>query len=190
MTRRLVASAHRLLAALATASLAVATAQAEPPPEPQGYRQADYRAAVPATLRGATVVDTARAFEIWRDKTAVFVDVLPRPPKPAGLPPDAVWRDKPRFDIPGGVWLPETGYGELSPAALRYLEKGLARATAGDKSRPLVFYCLADCWMSWNAAKRALSLGYSRVSWYPPGTDGWVAAGHPLERREPEPRQD
>lgn len=184
MTRRVSLS---LLAALALASLAAAGALAQPAPEPEGYRQSDYRAAVPATLRGAAVIDTARAFEIWRDKAAAFVDVLPRPPRPAGLPPDAVWRDKPRFDIPGSIWLPETGYGELSPAALRYFESGLARA--GGKSRPLVFYCLADCWMSWNAAKRALSLGYMKVFWYSEGTDGWAAAGHPLELRAPQPAE-
>jgi rhodanese-related sulfurtransferase len=33
-----------------------------------------------------------------------------------------------------------------------------------------------------------LTLGYSNVSWYPEGTDGWAAAGHPLEERQPEPR--
>jgi PQQ-dependent catabolism-associated CXXCW motif protein len=52
----------------------------------------------------------------------------------------------------------------------------------------LVLYCLANCWMSWNAAKRALSLGYSDVAWYPEGTDGWFAALLPLEDATPEPR--
>ena len=39
--------------------------------------------------------------------------------------------------------------------------------------------------MSWNAAKRALALGYRRVLWYPEGTDGWARQGLPLERRAP-----
>jgi PQQ-dependent catabolism-associated CXXCW motif protein len=68
-----------------------------------------------------------------------------------------------------------------------YFEQGLARATQGDKSKPLVFYCRKDCWMSWNAAKRALALGYGAVNWYPDGTDGWAEAKQPLEPREPEP---
>jgi hypothetical protein len=25
--------------------------------------------------------------------------------------------------------------------------------------------------------------------WYPPGADGWEQAGHPLEERQPEPRE-
>jgi len=48
---------------------------------------------------------------------------------------------------------------------------------------------MADCWMSWNAGKRALSLGYVHVLWYPDGTDGWAAAGYPLEERNPEPAE-
>jgi rhodanese-related sulfurtransferase len=39
--------------------------------------------------------------------------------------------------------------------------------------------------MSWNAAKRALALGYRKVLWYPEGTDGWSRRGLPLERRTP-----
>jgi PQQ-dependent catabolism-associated CXXCW motif protein len=177
-------------AVLAAAFLLAAAAAAETPPEPAGYRLDDYRAPVPATLAGARVLSTEQALALWRDKAAAFVDVLPRPPRPAGLPPDAVWRDKPRSDIPGSLWLPDTGYGAISDATLRYLETGLARATAQDKGRTVVFYCLADCWMSWNAAKRAMSLGYSDVAWYPEGADGWAKVGHPLEPREPEPRAD
>jgi PQQ-dependent catabolism-associated CXXCW motif protein len=54
----------------------------------------------------------------------------------------------------------------------------------------VVLYCLADCWMSWNAAKRAQEIGYSNVAWYREGTDGWFAAGLPLEETAPEPRPD
>jgi PQQ-dependent catabolism-associated CXXCW motif protein len=165
-----------------------ALAEASSVPEPKSYRLGDYRSRTPKTLAGATVIDTQRAFELWRDKTAVFVDSLPHAPKPEGLPKNAVWRETPRFDIPGSVWLADTGFGELSDKMQRYFEAGLSQATAGDKARALVFYCLADCWMSWNAAKRAMALGYSNVFWYPEGTDGWEAAGHPREERKPLPR--
>ncbi|MDP2740597.1 MAG: PQQ-dependent catabolism-associated CXXCW motif protein, partial [Pseudorhodobacter sp.] len=57
----------------------------------------------------------------------------------------------------------------------------------GDPERPVVFFCLSDCWMSWNAATRALNYGYTRVFWYPLGTDGWAAQGYPTEALEPEP---
>ncbi len=92
---------------------------------------------------------------MWRAGDAAFIDVLPQAPRPKNLPADVVWRDKPRFDIPGSLWLPDTGYGELAPVMLDYFRRGLDKALAGG-ARPLVFYCLKDCWMSWNAAKRAL----------------------------------
>jgi PQQ-dependent catabolism-associated CXXCW motif protein len=156
--------------------------------EPEGYRSDNYRAPVPATLSGAKVLATGEANAIWRAGAAVFIDVLPRPPKPPNLPAGTIWRDKPRLNIPGSVWLPDTGYGTLAAATEEYLRQGLARASGGDKTRLLVLYCQANCWMSWNAAKRALSFGYSNVVWYPDGTDGWQAANLPLAESQPEPR--
>jgi PQQ-dependent catabolism-associated CXXCW motif protein len=168
--------------------LGAAILLAAAPPEPANYRMDDYRAAVPDTLQGATVLSTAAAHALWQRHDALFIDVLPQVPRPAGLPASTIWRDKPRDDIPGSVWLPDTGYGALAPVMQRYFESGLAQASGGDRNRMLVFYCLASCWMSWNAAKRALAVGYSRVAWYPEGTDGWAAADLPLEPRTPLPR--
>lgn len=175
-------------ALLAAAASFTTGAWAGPPPgEPDGYRQDDYRAPTPATLKNARVLTTPEAEALWRSHAAAFVDVLPQAPRPAGLPASVVWRDKPRFDIPGSVWLPDTGYGELAPTTLDYFRRGLDKVSEGG-TREIVFYCLKDCWMSWNAAKRALALGYAHVDWYPEGSDGWSAAGLPLEQRHPEPR--
>lgn len=174
-----------LICAALTAGAGLAFAGDAPPPEPDGYRFDPMHAPTPATLKGASVIDTAKAFELWSRKQAAFIDALARPPKPEGLPKDAVWRDKPRFDIPGSIWLANTGFGALSDAMARYFESHLAKASGGDKAKPLVFYCRRDCWASWNAAKRAMALGYSNVSWYPDGADGWAEAGHPLEERAP-----
>jgi PQQ-dependent catabolism-associated CXXCW motif protein len=155
--------------------------------EPAEYRTNDYRAPTPATLAGARVVSTAEAERLWQDKSAIFVDVLPRAPRPANLPPGTIWRDRPRQNIPGSFWLPDTGYGALAPAIEDYLRRNLERATGGDRARLLVIYCLRDCWMSWNAAKRILSMGYANVAWYPDGTDGWADALLPLAEAQPEP---
>ena len=163
-------------------------AGAPAPSEPQGYRMEDFRGPTPETLRGATVLSTEQAHDLWQKGGAVFVDVLPRPPRPIGLPASTIWRPKPRSDVPGSVWLPDTGYGALAPAMAQYFERGLQNATTGDRGRIIVFYCLAECWMSWNAAKRALALGYRHVAWYPEGTDGWKAHGFPEEERQPVPR--
>ena len=182
---------RRLAAALVAAILAMpALAQQQEPFEPEGFRSDNYRAPVPATLEGARVLTTAEAETIWRAKSGAFIDVLPRPPRPKNLPAGTVWRDAPRKNIPGSIWLPDTGYGALPPAMADYLQRGLARASRGDKAALLVIYCLADCWMSWNAAKRALAYGYSNVAWYPDGTDGWARAKLPTEDAQPEPRPE
>ena len=180
----------RVLAGLTLAAFAFvipAFAQ-EKPPEPNGYRTEDYRAPVPATLAGVRVLTSAEAEAIWRTKAGVFIDVMPRAPKPPNLPQGTVWRDKPRLGIPGSMWLPDTGYGKLAAATEDYLKRGLVRATAGNHAALVVVYCMADCWMSWNAAKRIRTYGYSSVAWYPEGTDGWERAGLDLVEMQPEPR--
>jgi PQQ-dependent catabolism-associated CXXCW motif protein len=158
-----------------------------PPPEPTGYRTENYRAPTPATLAGARVISTAETERLWRDLAAVFIDVLPHAPRPANLPAGTIWRDKPRLDIPGSIWLPDTGYGELAPLMRDYLRTNIERATAGDRSRLIVVYCLRNCWMSWNAAKRILSMGYTNVAWYPDGTDGWTDTQLPVAEAQPAP---
>lgn len=184
-------SIPRALGSLALGFIALlapiaAGAQSDAPvPEPDGYRMDRFRAPVPATLKGATVVST-KEVEALAD-AAVLIDVLPRPPKPEGLKEGTIWRPRPRSNIPGSVWLPNTGFGVLPISVEAYFRDNLTRLTEGDPARKLVFYCLANCWMSWNAAKRALTYGYSQVYWYPEGTDAWSAAGLPLEQSEPEP---
>nr|WP_294559948.1 PQQ-dependent catabolism-associated CXXCW motif protein [uncultured Rhodopila sp.] len=159
-----------------------------PPPEPAEYRTADYRAPVPATVNGRPALTTEQAAALWRQGTAVFIDTLPQPPRPEGLSEGTIWHPMPRNDIPGSIWLPDTGYGELPAFMADYFEHNLQEAIGGDKNRPLVFYCLANCWMSWNAAKRAAALGFTQADWYADGTDGWARRDLPLERRAPVPR--
>jgi PQQ-dependent catabolism-associated CXXCW motif protein len=153
--------------------------------ETAGYRFEPYRAPLPGTLARATTLDTAAAERLWREGSAVFVDVMYRDARPPNLPAGTVWRDRRRDNIPGSVWLANVGYGALSEEIEAYFRRALEEVTAGDSDRPLVFYCLMECWMSWNAAKRAVALGYSRVHWYPEGTDGWAAAGLPLAEARP-----
>jgi PQQ-dependent catabolism-associated CXXCW motif protein len=182
---------RRLPAIILAAIVFAATVHAqETVPEPQDYRTDNYRAPVPATLAGARVLATAEAEAVWRAGTAVFVDVLPRAPKPASLPPGTVWRDKPRFNIPGSIWLPDTGYGKLAETTEDYLRREIEQASRGNRSALLVIYCQENCWMSWNAAKRLLSHGYLNVAWYPDGTEGWERAALPVTESQPAVRPD
>jgi PQQ-dependent catabolism-associated CXXCW motif protein len=157
------------------------------PSEIDGYRMDDYRSPTPETLAGAAVVDTAAAQRLWESGTAVWIDVLPAPRRPANLPPSALWMPLPHRDIPGSLWLPDIGRGALSTELEGYFRRHLEAATSGRKDAAVVLYCLADCWMSWNAAKRAVSWGYTQVYWYADGIDGWQAAKLPVADAEPVP---
>ncbi len=160
---------------------AVAPGPDAPVPEPPDYRMSDFRSPVPATLRGAKVLTADQAADLWNSKTgAIFIDVYPQAPKPANLPPGTFWRDPAHRSIEGAHWLPNVGYGALSPAIDDYFRARLESLTGGKKDAPLVFFCLRNCWMSWNAAKRAVEARYTNVMWFRDGTDGWQELGYPL----------
>ena len=118
------ATQSRLLAVtalpLGLLALTPLIAAAGPVSEPDDYRADDYRTPTPATLKGARVVTTAEAEDIWKRGSAIFIDVLPQPPRPTNLPAGTIWRDKPRLNIPGSTWLPNTGYGALAPPMEQY----------------------------------------------------------------------
>lgn len=141
-------------------------------PEPEDYRTDHYRAPVPATLKGGKVIDTESAEKMIKEG-ALFIDVFPQAPRPPGLPKSTVWRAPKHDSIKGAVWLPNVGYGVLNAEFENYFRENLAKLTGDDMAKPLVFFCLRDCWMSWNAAKRAIEWGHTQVTWFPDGVDGW-----------------
>ena len=68
-----------------------------------------------------------------------------------------------------------------------YFRSQLARLSGGDKLRPIVIFCVVDCWMSWSAVQRAYRYGYRNLYWYRDGTDIWSSKGLPLEAVQPVP---
>ena len=126
------------------------------------------------------MVQTADLQRLIATAHPLLIDVLPAPSPPPDLRPGLPRLPRPVFGLPGSLWLPETGRGALSPGTETYLVTRLASATGGHKAVTMVFYCLSQCWMSWNAAKRALAYGYINVIWYPDGADGWQQAGLPV----------
>ncbi len=153
--------------------------------EPPGYRLDQYRAPTPDTVSGGKVIGTDALQALLKDGRAILVDVLPAPRKPPEMKEGLPWLPV-HEDIPGSVWLPEVGRGVLSEAAEPWFRERLRQLTGGDPDRPVVFYCLEQCWMSWNAAKRAASFGLRDVRWYPGGSDTWERAGLRLARATPE----
>ena len=156
-------------------------------PEPEEFRGPPYQGEVPATLTGATVIDTAEAIRLHDSHAAAFIDAYPRVKRPADLPEGTIWRQPRHMTIPGATWLYDTGYEALAPAEQQRLSDGLELISDGHKDAALVFFCRANCWMSWNTAKRAIRLGYTGVHWFPEGTDGWEQAGRDLEPANEEP---
>ena len=173
-----------ILRAAILSILMAGSAAAQTVPEPEGFRSEPYRAPVPATLQGAQVIDAAQAVAL-HGQSVPFIDAMPRQKRPEGLPIGTIWNAAPHLTIPGAIWLYDTGYDRISAVEEARLADGLTQATHGDKSAPVVIFCKADCWMSWNAAKRAVALGYTGVNWFPEGSDGWVAAGGELVTAEP-----
>lgn len=166
---------------LALALLAGGAALAQAVTEPDGYRGEPYRAAVPATLLGVPALTPNEALALHRSGEAVFIDVLPRTDaRPAGLPEDTIWQEPPHRSIPGAIWLPNVGYQALAPQDAAFFRAGLDAASGGRRDAALVFFCKRDCWMSWNAARRAVEQGYTNVRWFAEGQDGWTDLGGSL----------
>ena len=138
-----------------------------------GYRIARYRAPVRDTPPGGKRIWVDELERIVAENSAILIDVMPST-GPGPNPKTGDWRmTKNRENIPGSVWLPDVGDGKIDGRMIAYFRDNLARLTQGDPSRKIVVYCQADCWMSWNAVKRAASFGYTNLFWYPEGTDGW-----------------
>lgn len=154
------------------------------PAEPPSYRLDDYQSPVPATLNGKPALDVAQAKKFW-ESGALFIDVLPHAPRPQGLAPETLFIDKPHVSIKGAIWLPEVGRGEISAQTDAYFRQSLSALTAGDFSKKIVVFCKRDCWMSWNAARRAQAYGYKNILWFSDGIEAWREAGLPTETKKP-----
>lgn len=160
-------------------------ARAAPVPEPQGYWMGPAHGPVTQTLSGGTVIHARRLAQLLKAGGVLVVDVSDAPKRPANLPAGSVWLPLPHAVIPGAIWIPGAGLGGIDPGIERLFRARLSQGTGNDPERALVIYCHRSCWLSWNAAKRAISYGYRRVYWFSDGMEGWRAAGFPSASAEP-----
>lgn len=170
---------------------ATALAQAAPALfDAEGYRTGSYRAPVDRDPAPARAITGAEVRALGGE--ALLIDVLPA----EGASRDAAtgrWiLAMPHQTLPGAMWYPDTG--RAAPprplwAALRARARDFA---AHHQHGVLVVFCRADCWMSWNAARRlAREPGLTLpVHWYPEGIDGWHDHGWPLVDAQPQPVSD
>lgn len=176
------------LAALAVVALsgAASAGGSGSAPEPEGLWTGPIPGYTPSTLKGAAVIDVAAAGALVDKGGAVFIDVTEPDRKPPTLPPTALWRPQHR-SIPGAVWFPGAAPGDLPPAQEDMLKTRVETLTGGDKAKPVVAFCHPDCWGSWNMGKRLVTWGYTKVSWFPEGIDGWQKADRDTEVVPPDP---
>jgi PQQ-dependent catabolism-associated CXXCW motif protein len=160
-------------------------------PEPEGYWTGPVNSEVPHTVTGGTVIHTQGLAGLLKAGDTLLIDVSNAPVRPSGLAPEATWLPLPHDSIPGSLWIPGAGQGNVAPDVEQHFTALLAQKSAGNLDQPIVIYCHERCWLSWNAAKRAIRLGYRHVYWLPEGIEGWRTDGFKTEVVQPqEPRGD
>ena len=93
--------------------------------------------------------------------------------------------------LPGAVQMVAAHQpGDFNDQLQQQLGPYLQQVTGGNPGVPLVFYCAStECWMSYNAALRAINLGYTQVKWYRGGIAAWQQAGLPMMQAGMMPQQ-
>jgi len=138
-------------------------------PPTNTIRTSNHDAPTPTQIAGASAITTPQLRDLLvSQRAAVLIDVL---------------GGNQTMSLPGAVWLKGAGLGtSLDDAVQPRLAARLKDLTGGDSTRPVVFFCLSrTCWLSYNAALRAIALGYSNVRWYRGGRRAWEAAGLAME---------
>jgi len=135
-------------------------------------RTGDYHGPTPRTIPGGRVVRTIELRSMLGDGSPPYlIDVL---------------GGQGHRTIRGAFWLRGTGAGDLGADEFRRFVDAVAKFAAGDKSRPIVFFCAdRECWLSYNAALRAIAAGYTNIMWYRGGIAAWLHAGFPMSPAEP-----
>ena len=141
-------------------------------PPTQTLRKADYHAPTPRSIPGGRVVTTGElAAMLTRENRPWLIDVLG-----GGM----------HRTISGAFWMSGAGDGEMTREEEQRFLKALGSFSGGDKSRPFVFFCVdAECWLSYNAALRAIAAGYTNVMWYRGGIAAWRMGGQLMSMSDP-----
>ena len=154
----------------------------------ESYRGLPYN--VPTTLippKGVKRISVGELKSRLIDKQKlVLIDVYGAIFREESLDFDGAWLvSTPHKSLPDSTWLPNVGKQELIAVVEDYYRFHLKELTSNDLSKPIVIFCVEDCWMGWNAAKRAREWGYTNVLWFREGIDAWKEKGWPLHDIEP-----
>ena len=186
MTKETLQAAARALI-VAGMLLCAGPAGAQEPPKPGVYgeeerdwgvpprsqlRAVDYHAPTPVQIPGGRTVRTVELYQMLeKEPRPYLIDVL------GGTP---------HRTIAGAFWMAGAGAGDMDQDEEKRFLKALASFAGGDKGRLLVFFCVdSQCWLSYNAALRAIAAGYTNVMWYRGGVSAWRQAGLLMTMSEP-----
>lgn len=114
----------------------------------------------PASIPGGRVITTPEVVQLLNNpqSNAVVLDVLGGQQRL----PNAVSA----VDASSG--------GSFDDRTQAQFENQLGQLSRGRKDVPLILYCSSiNCWMSYNAALRAIHAGYTNVFWYRGGIEAW-----------------
>ena len=134
---------------------------------PQATLQQNVGSPTPLTIPGGHVITTAEIQQAV-GSNILFFDV---------------WNSgAPHPTIPGAIPIPGAGDpGSFTDPLQQQLWQYLAQATHQQPQQPIVFFCTgSQCWESYNAALRAINMGFKMVLWYRGGLAAWQASGGQL----------
>lgn len=118
----------------------------------------------PSSIPGGQLITTKGVAELVQGRNVPFLllDILGGPEK-----------------LPGAIAaVPAHQAGSFNDRTQSEFGGFLQQATKGNKQMPIVLYCQStQCWMSYNAALRAINMGYTNVLWYRGGIEAWKTAG-------------
>jgi rhodanese-related sulfurtransferase len=122
----------------------------------------------PDSLKGATVVDAAKAKSLI-DSGVMAIDAR-------------VANEYAESHIKGAINIP---YKEKSAKAVDFDVKQDSIDMSkfpSNKNTPMVIYCNGpECWKSYKASTAAIKAGYKTVYWFRLGIPEWKAKGYPTE---------
>src|SRR5579872_1499336 len=104
-------------------------------PEPAQYWTGPVNSPVPATLAGGRVIHAHKLAELLKGERIVVIDVSNAPRRPENLPASTPWLPLPHRAIPGALWIPGAGLGEIPTSLDEYYRQRLAAATQNDPDR-------------------------------------------------------
>lgn len=126
-------------------------------------RQGQFHAPTPTEIIGGYVVTTQGLVEAYAQGIdMVVIDVL------GG-----------QYALPNAMTAPAMAQGgHFGDRIQQQTSQWLGQLTRGNTGAPIIIYCSDPmCWLSYNAALRAIAAGYTNVYWYRGGIQAWQMAG-------------